>query len=162
MIIYNVQKKLYLNDIKLNQMKKLLLTFCFITFISLTATSQEIGLRFGNFVGGNAAIDITLSKTESTRLHSILSVGDGIGLSVIYNFIYKPIGDSGFLWYAGVGPYVLTEDPFSLGAVGEIGIEYQIDKGPFTVGVDWLPYFRLIDDTSFGTNTLGVNVRYRF
>lgn len=136
----------------------LLLIFAF----HFTATSQEIGVRFGNFVGGNAALDLTIMKTESKRIHSILSVGDGVGLSVIYNFIHKPIADSDFLWYAGFGPYVLTEDPFSLGAVGEIGVEYRIDNGPFTVGVDWLPYFRIIDDTTFGTNTMGVNVKYRF
>lgn len=143
-------------------MKKTLALIAFILCVHLSSHSQEIGLRFGNFVGGNAAIDITLSQKENSRLHSILSVGDGIGLSVIYDFIYSNIGDSDFLWYAGFGPYALTEDPFSLGAVGEVGIEYNINKGPFTVGLDWLPFFRIIDNTTFGTNTLGVNVRYRF
>ena len=142
-------------------MKKIILTLSFI--LSITALSaQEVGLRFGDVTGGNVAIDVALPMGEGTRVHADVSFGDGLGIDLLWNFIYKPIAGEDLNWYAGLGPYTFIGDPFALGAVGEIGLEYRFNDFPLVIGADWRPYFRLIDNTDLGANSFGFNIRWRF
>tara|TARA_R110001632_G_scaffold29662_13_gene78629 strand:+ start:8820 stop:9251 length:432 start_codon:yes stop_codon:yes gene_type:complete len=142
-------------------MKKLLLFMAFTFTIISTVKSQEIGLRFGDVTGGNVAIDAILPMGESNRVHANISFGNGVGIDVLWDFIYKPLGDEALHWYAGVGPYTFLGSPFALGAVGEIGLEYRFKEIPIVIGADWRPYFRLIDNTDLGINSFGLNVRWK-
>ena len=143
-------------------MKKILLAFLLTFSVITVSQSQEIGLRFGDVTGGEVAIDAIFSTSEFSRVHADVSFGNGVGIDLLWDFIYRPLGDENLHWYAGVGPYALLGDPFVLGAVSELGLEYEFDDFPLVVGVDWRPYLRLIDNTDLGFDRFGLNVRYKF
>jgi len=142
-------------------MKKILITL-FFTGIFSQMNAQELGLRFGDVTGGNVGIDAVFQMGESNRIHADLSFGNGVGIDLLWDFIYEPLGDEALHWYAGVGPYAFLGSPFALGAVGELGLEYRFKEFPLVIGADWRPYFRLIDDTDLGVDSFGVNVRWKF
>lgn len=83
-----------------------------------------------------------------------------MGLEALWDFLYRPLGSEAFNWYVGAGPYTYIGDPFQLGVVGEIGLEYRFQTVPLVLGGDWRPYFRIIENTSFGANGFGINLRY--
>ena len=150
-----------MESIKTTTMKKIVIAFTLLVTLS-QANAQEVGLRFGDVTGGNVAIDAIFSTSEFSRLHADVSFGDGLGIDLLYDFIYQPLGNEDLHWYVGVGPYAFLGDPFALGAVGEIGLEYKFKDIPLVIGADYRPYFRLIDDTDLGFDSFGLNVRYRF
>lgn len=143
-------------------MKKFIFLLSLVFASVFTSNAQELGFRFGDVTGGNVAIDAVLPMGESTRIHADVSFGDGLGVDLIWDFIYKPLGEEDLYWYAGLGPYTFLGSPFQLGAVGEIGLEYKFKEVPIALGIDWRPYFRLIDNTDFGINGFGLNVRWVF
>ncbi|MHA7130432.1 outer membrane insertion C- signal [Algoriphagus namhaensis] len=147
-------------------MKKVKILSVFVLlFIGLTMESnaQELGIRFGNFSGNNVAVDGVFALGDFSRIHANVSFGGGgVGIDAIWHPLYRPVGNSDFMWYAGFGPSLFLGDPFSLGAAGEIGIEYPIRDVPITIGADWRPVFVLIEDTNFAADGFGLNIRWRF
>ncbi|TCP26851.1 hypothetical protein EV195_102193 [Tenacibaculum skagerrakense] len=143
-------------------MKKLILSVMFMGLFSLTTSAQEIGIRFGDVTGGKVAIDAVFSAGKYSRLHADVSFGDGVGVDLLWDFIYRPLGDDGLMWYLGVGPNAYLSDPFALGVVGEIGLEYRFKKAPIVIGADWRPNFILVETTDFVADSFGLNVRYVF
>lgn len=143
-------------------MKRLLLFISFVSLISLSSSAQELGIRFGNVTGGNVGIDAVFSAGEFSRIHADVSFGDGLGVDVLWDFVYRPLGGEAFNWYAGVGPSLFLSDPFALGVVGELGLEYKFKSLPITLGVDWRPGLRIVENTDFYADVFGFNVRYRF
>jgi hypothetical protein len=141
-------------------MKKLVFVLLFT--VTLTASAQEIGVRFGEVSGNNVAVDAVFELGEFNRVHANISFGDGVGLDALWDFVYKPLGNEAFNWYAGVGPSAYIGDDFLLGASGEIGIEYVFDGAPIVIGLDYRPTFWIIEDTDFEWGGFGLNVRYRF
>ncbi|MFC3416426.1 outer membrane insertion C- signal [Algoriphagus hitonicola] len=144
-------------------LKKLMLAVFFMgTFAVLESNAQELGLRFGNVNGNNVALDGVFSLGEFSRVHGDLSFGGGgVGLDLLWNPIYRPIPDTEFNYYLGFGPSVFLGEPFLLGAAGEIGAEYQFPDIPLIVGLDWRPYFMLVETTFFDAGGFGLNVRWR-
>ena len=144
-------------------MKKLIITSLLLLGVTFSTQAQEVGLRFGDVVDTNAvAIDAVFSAGEFSRIHADLSFGDGVGVEVLWDFLYRPIGDSDFNWYVGAGPSMLIDDPFFLGISGEIGAEYKFEGAPIAIGADWRPTFWLVDETDFHAGGFGLNVRYVF
>ncbi|MFN8256801.1 MAG: hypothetical protein U0W24_13985 [Bacteroidales bacterium] len=142
-------------------MKKILL--CMLLFsLGFNAFTQEIGIRFGDISGGSVAIDGVLATTKYTRLHADVSFGNGVGLDVLWDFLYKPIGGEAFNWYVGAGPYAWFHDPFYLGVAGELGLEYRFNKVPIAIGADWRPTLSIIESTDFYADKFGLNVRWIF
>lgn len=143
-------------------MKKVLVLAAIFVASLTTASAQELGIRFGDVIGNDVAIDGVFSLGEFSRLHADVSFGNDVGIEVLYDFFYKPLGDTqGLNWYIGVGPSVLFSDPFFLGASGEIGLEYHFDF-PLAIGADWRPTFWIIDETDFRADSFGINARYVF
>ncbi|MDE0561142.1 outer membrane insertion C- signal [Algoriphagus sp. NF] len=144
--------------------KKLMLAMFFIgTFAIVESHGQELGLRFGNVNGNNVALDAVFSLGDFSRLHGDLSFGGGgVGIDLLWNPIYRPIADSEFNYYLGFGPSLFLGDPFRLGAAGEIGAEYAFADVPLVIGLDWRPYFILVENTNFDAGGFGLNVRWRF
>jgi len=127
------------------------------------AGAQELGVRFGDIAGGNnAAIDGVFGLGKFSRIHADLSFGEGVGIDVLWDFLYKPLGDEAFNWYLGVGPYMRIDDPFWLGVAFEAGLEYRFKTVPIALGGDWRPSFSIIDETDFHAGGFGINVRYIF
>jgi hypothetical protein len=143
-------------------MKKVLLVFA-IAIASVTfGNAQELGVRFGDISGGNVAIDGIFSTGQFSRLHADLSIGDGVGIDLLWDFLYRPLSDEAFNWYVGVGPYIQIDDPFWLGIAGEIGMEYRFNSVPIALGIDYRPSISIIEETDFHANGFGFNIRYRF
>jgi hypothetical protein len=124
--------------------------------------AQEIGLRFGNVNGNNVAVDGVFALGDFSRIHANVSFGNnGVGIDALWHPIYRPIGDSDFNYYLGFGPSLFLGDPFRLGAAGEIGAEYAFADVPIVIGLDWRPYFILVENTNFDAGGFGLNIRWR-
>ena len=139
----------------------------------VSSNAQELGVRFGDVSGGSVAIDGIFSTGEFSRLHADLSFGKGVSADLLWDFLYRPLGDEAFNWYMGAGPYLGIIDnnndkdsdndtDFNLGAVFEIGIEYRFPSVPIALGLDYRPALEIIDHTGFHWNSYGFNVRYIF
>ncbi len=144
-------------------MKKLLLIVAVIVASYSYSGAQELGVRFGDVSGGNVAIDGIFGTGQFSRIHADISFGNGVGIDVLWDFLYRPLGGEAFNWYAGVGPSMVAQDSnFDLGIAGEIGLEYRFNTVPIALGVDWRPMFEIIDTTDFHAGGFGFNVRYVF
>lgn len=144
-------------------LKLLVLVFGLALFASLESNAQELGIRFGNVNGNNVALDGVFSLGEFSRVHADLSFGnDGVGIDALWNPVYDNISTSDFKWYAGFGPSLFLSDNFKFGVAGEIGAEYPFPDVPITLGLDWRPYFILVEDTTFDAGGFGLNIRWRF
>lgn len=131
--------------------------------LALESEAQEVGIRFGNFSGNNVAVDGVFALGDFSRIHANVSFGGGgVGIDALWHPLFRPVGNSDFNWYAGFGPSLFLGDPFSLGAAGEIGIEYAIADVPITIGADWRPVFVIVENTRFTGDGFGFNIRWRF
>lgn len=143
-------------------MKKLLSILAFVTICS-AANAQEIGIRLGDVLGNNAAIDAVFSTGKFSRIHADVSFGNnGVGVEALWDFLYKPLSGEAFNWYVGVGPSMRIDDPFLLGVSGEIGLEYRFNGAPIALGIDWRPTFVIVENTDFAAGGFGFNARYVF
>ncbi len=131
--------------------------------VSSLCQAQEVGIRFGNALGNKSsvAVDGIFGLGKYSRIHADVSFGNGVALEALWDFIYRPVSDTPFNWYLGVGPSMYISSPFALGASGEAGMEYRFKEIPMAIGIDYRPTFVLIEKTDF-VNSFGVNVRYVF
>jgi hypothetical protein len=143
-------------------MKRIILIAAIVLSTFGYSYSQELGVRFGNISGGNIAIDGVFGTSKFTRIHADVSFGNGVGIDLLWDFLYRPVGGESVNWYLGAGPYAQFADPFWLGVAGEIGLEYRFNKVPIALGIDWRPSLSLIKTTGFHTNVIGINVRFVF
>lgn len=146
-------------------MKRILGCIILMTGLGLTSEAQELGLRFGDVVGGNVAIDGVFATSKFSRIHADVSFGDGgLGVDALWDFIYRPleVDVPGFYWYVGAGPSLYLNDPFALGAAGELGIDYRFEEVPISLSVDWRPTLRIVEDTDMLFGLFGLNIRYVF
>jgi hypothetical protein len=143
-------------------MKKTILILTLFLTIGGYSFAQEIGVRFGNVSGGNVAIDAMIGTAKFSRIHADVSFGNGVGIDLLYDFLYRPLKGEAFNWYVGAGPYTVIGDPFWLGVVAEAGLEYRFKKTPIVIGADWRPQFSIVNTTEFSVEGFGVNLRYCF
>jgi len=138
--------------------------FVLISFwcLSLVGFTQELGIRFGDALGNAAAIDAVFSTGEFNRIHADVTFGSGVGVEVLWDFINRPLSGEAFSWYAGAGVSTRLDDPFVLGACGEVGLEYRFNTVPIALGIDWRPVFVLVENTDFRAEGFGFNARYIF
>ena len=142
-------------------MKKQIVIVAIFMLCAAAASATELGARFGDVSGGDVAVDAVFQMGKYTRTHASVSFGNDLGIDLLVDFLYKPLGDEQLYWYAGVGPYAVFSDPFVLGVMGELGLEYRFNA-PISVSADWRPAFRIIENTDFSTGGFGFNVRYIF
>lgn len=140
---------------------KLYILFASLIFIVSTTSAQELGVRFGKATGGNVAVDGVFSLGSMSRIHGDVSFGDGVGVDLLWDFIYQQLDGEAFKWYAGVGAFTFLGDPFALGVAGELGLEYRF-QFPISLSVDWRPTFRIVENTDFDAGGFGLNIRYVF
>lgn len=146
-------------------MRKLIVLFTLLLVGAVSANAQELGIRFGNVTGGDVAVDAIFQAGKFSRVHADVSFGnDIVGIDALWDFLYRPFEAEGetFFWYVGAGPFLGIGNDFSLGAVGEIGVEYHFGGAPLAIGIDWRPGLRIIDDTDFSVEGFGLNLRYVF
>jgi len=144
-------------------MRKLFVIITLLCGTLFYSNAQEVGLRFGDISGGNVAIDGVFALGEFTRVHADVSFGNkGVGVDALWDFLYRPLGEEAFNWYAGVGAYTFLASDFKLGAIAELGLEYRFKEVPLAIGADWRPYLEIIDNTNLGFDSFGLNVRWVF
>lgn len=147
-------------------MKKLVLVILLGTGMALSSQAQELGVRFGDVTGGNVALDVIFSTSKFSRVHADASFGNGgLGLDLLYDFTFRPIGNDGFYWYAGFGPTLLINDvdnDFLFGLSGELGIEYAFQDAPISLSLDWRPVLAVVENTDFYGERFGFNIRFVF
>ena len=151
-------------------MKKLFLLSITIIAFTLSANSQEIadnalGLRLGDSDGFGAEISYQRALSDYNRLEFGLGWRDKSDYSAIravglYQWVWQL--DGNFNWYAGVGANTFLGDPFQLGVLGEVGIEYHFNGAPIALGADWRPHLNIIEDTNFSADNFGFNARFVF
>jgi len=153
-------------------MKKLLVLTAF-ALCSCSIFSQEVGVRVGEVLGNNIAVDAMLRSGKFNRLHLDVSFGEdkndgngvangGVGVELLWDFLYRPLSGEAFYWYVGAGPSLLFADPFWLGISGEVGLEYRFKTAPIALGADWRPTFWIIDNTNISAGGFGFNARFIF
>ncbi len=125
-------------------------------------SAQEIGLRFGNFLENNVAID-GVFNLEKGRIHADFTFGDGVGIDALYDLIVNPLdGANHIYYYFGVGGTAFFGDSFKMGVAAEAGLEYRFSNIPLVLGIDYRPYFVIVDTTEFNWDGFGFNARYVF
>ena len=142
-------------------MKKPLLLISFL-FFTYAAFSQEVGVRWGDVVGNDVALDLMLRSGGGNRIHADLSFGNDFGLEVLWDVFYRPLGDSPLYMYLGIGPSMLFTDDFLIGLSAEAGLELRFNKLPLAIGADWRPTYFFGDNADFSTEGFGVNARFVF
>ena len=143
-------------------MKKLILITALVFTTFGYSYAQELGVRFGNISGGNVAIDGVFGTSRFSRIHTDISFGNGVGVDLLCDFLYRPVGGEALNWYLGAGPYTQIADPLWLGVAAEVGLEYRFNKAPIALGIDWRPSLSIINSTEFHANIIGINVRFVF
>jgi len=142
-------------------MKKIIL-IAFAAILSFQiAISQELGFRVGDIVGNTVAADFVFAF-KTGRIHSDISFGNGVGVEILYDFIYRPLGKEALYFYIGAGGFAWFGEPFNLGIPAEIGLEYRFRQAPLALGFDWRPAFRIIENTDFVPDRFGLNFRFVF
>jgi hypothetical protein len=142
-------------------MKKIILIIV-IGLFYYNVSSQEIGVRFGEFAGNNVAIDGVFAW-KTSRVHADVTFGDGVGIDALYDFIVQPFdGADNLYYYIGAGVTTYFGDDFQLGAVAEAGLEYRFPTVPIALGIDYRPSFIIVEETDFDFGGFGFNARYVF
>jgi hypothetical protein len=142
-------------------LRKLVVGLFIAVVLSGYGQAQEVGVRFGDIVGNNVAIDAVFGH-RGNRIHADVSFGDGVGIEALFDFVMKPVQGEAFYYYIGIGAFSWIGDPFRLGVSGELGLEYRFNKVPIALGIDWRPALRLIDETKFHAGRFGLNIRFVF
>jgi hypothetical protein len=142
-------------------MKKFVFALLTIGIITGLSQAQEIGVRFGDIVGNDVAVDFVFGS-RGQRIHGDVSFGDGVGAEVLVDVVMRPLSGEAFYYYLGIGPFAWIGDPFRLGVSAELGLEYRFNSLPIAIGLDWRPALRVIDDTKFFADRFGLNIRFVF
>jgi len=130
--------------------------------------SLNSGITYKHFIADDKAFEIDLgSRWKGGSVTGILEMciaAGSVGPGLIWNFGLGPrfgfYNGKNYMDYLGVNREDRT---YSLiGFVGTIGFEYFFEKIPFTVGLDYRPYFDLKGqgDESFSDGAL--TIRYVF
>ncbi|HZX75187.1 MAG TPA: outer membrane insertion C- signal, partial [Cyclobacteriaceae bacterium] len=64
-------------------MKKLIGILAFVAVCS-AAQAQELGVRFGDVLGNDVAVDALFSAGKFSRIHADVSFGSGVGVEALW------------------------------------------------------------------------------
>ena len=149
-------------------MKKILAIAVALTAFMAVAAAQPraLGVRFGSpsfnpGFGAELSYQHGLGTTNFIEFDLGWSTA-GINGTASWDYIIAEFG-GGFNFYAGPGANLgLVGDYFFVGALAQVGLEYQFGTIPFNVSLDWRPTFYLIPETRFSPSGVALSLRYRF
>lgn len=147
-------------------MKKVILSFFVAVLLSTTLASAQVdgsavGLRF-NYSGAEISY---LHKLQDThRIEADLGITSwGVSATGVYHWVWdlSQLAD-GFNWYLGAGGTLgLSSGSFGLGAVGQVGIEYNFAI-PLQLTMDYRPALYVIPRIAGSYDGICLSVRYKF
>lgn len=126
---------------------------------------QALGVRFGGFETQGLEVTYQHPLSSSNRLELNLGANDnGMQATGLYQWVwdFSALAD-GFNWYLGAGAgLAFNENKKSgLGAVGQIGLEYNFNI-PIQLSLDYRPGLFLIPNTFQTYDGICFAVRYKF
>ena len=156
-------------------MKKLLAIAVALTAFVAVAAAQPraLGVRFGSAsyaagYGAELSYQHGLGTTNFIEVDlGWSSVGGGcINGTASWDYIIAEFG-GGFNFYAGPGVNLGTYGTpdgakFAIGALAQVGLEYQFGTIPFNVSLDWRPTFYVVPSNFFSPSGVALSFRYRF
>ncbi len=84
-------------------------------------------------------------------------------LNAFYQYHFKLGTSENLQAYLGAGPTIgIASNPLVI-ARGQAGVEYRIKEKPWTMGIDWRPYYIITNDDDgniFTRNLFGLSFRY--
>ncbi|MDX9695114.1 MAG: hypothetical protein RBT49_04915 [Bacteroidales bacterium] len=149
-------------------MKKLLLLFSLLAFITINVSAQEnyaIGLR----AGGTSGLTFRMITSSGSEFEGIAGFWNhGVSVTALYKKRNNAFDVNGLNWIYGGGghvshygakfnrnnePYWHTNYPtyvdyttFGFGIDGLVGMEYKIPKIPVAVSFEFKPFFEVISN----------------
>ena len=159
-------------------MKKIIMILTLLVGLSSAISAQgdgkAIGLRLGSGFGYGAEISYQQPLSKANRLELDLGLNTwGFGLNGIYQWVWN-LSElaEGFNWYAGIGAGIGTYNfgyvgnpngpsNFSIGALGQIGIEYKFEI-PLTISLDYRPGIYFVPGIYSTYDGISLGARYRF
>jgi hypothetical protein len=164
--------------LKTSTMKKVILMLSILLSLTNVLNAQvenkAIGLRLGSGFGYGAEISYQQPLSKINRLELDLGLNSwGFGLNGIYHWVWdlSALAD-GFNWYAGFGAGIGSynfgyvgnpngSSNFSIGAVGQVGIEYKFEV-PLTLSLDYRPGMYFLNGFNSSIDGICIAGRYRF
>ena len=150
-------------------MKKLFLVLALTAGLTMALNAQDMSKAIGIRGGWGAELSYQHPLSSSNRLEVDLGLNflDGTN-SLFATGIYQWVWDlsqhlaPGFKWYAGAGPVLgLHTSKFLVGAVGQVGIEYNFNI-PLQLSLDYRPGYVFIPETWPIYDAISFGVRYKF
>lgn len=155
-------------------MKKNILLSLMIVFGSFYATSQDYNTGIGLRGGLSNGLTIKHFIGEKAALEGILtSRWRGFNVTGLYE-IHNKTGVDRLNWYFGAGAHIGfwngknvkwandNNDYVVIGIDGILGIEYNFEKVPFNISLDWKPSMNLIGYNGFWGDGGAFSLRYIF
>lgn len=154
-------------------MKTFLITLCM--FFSISMFSQNYHTGIGVRGGFGYGVTVKHFVGPSSALEGIVSNRwGGLLVTGLYEKHANAFDVRGLNWFYGAGghigfwngkydnhPWFDDNEPYTvIGLDGIIGIEYDIQEIPFSVGVDWKPAINLVGYSGFLGNSGALSVRY--
>ena len=153
-------------------MKKLLAIAVALTAFVAVAAAQPraLGVRFGSasYAAGYGA-ELSYQHGLGTTNFIEVDLGwssVGINGTASWDYVIAEFG-GGFNFYAGPGANLgMYNTPdgskFAVGALAQVGLEYQFGTIPFNVSLDWRPTYYVVPGTFFSPSGVALSFRYRF
>ena len=130
---------------------------------------QAVGLRGGVYSGINYKNFVTNSMAIEGIFLKPWKAVELIGLVEYHNYLSR---SNHLLWYYGFGGHIGFYDALYtlhsrgtylvLGVDGILGLEYEFDRIPLAIGVDWKPNFNLVGISGFSGDGGAFSLRYTF
>ena len=167
-------------------MKKLFLSLITLLALGTAVQAQDYDITTGLRIGYGHHAAVTMEVSAQAFVNDINRVEVDLGLR-LRNHFTKKVGDESYEEYLPIGP-ILTSSwqwhwflaggfgiyggptlqlsvpawhHFSMGAGGQVGIDYQFDA-PFQLALDFRPIYNFFGPYRGFDPNVGVSIRYSF
>ena len=146
-------------------MKKLILiialTVGMITVASAQLNTRSIGARLGYNL--EATYQHPMGDMNRLEVTAGLASFKYVTATASYQWIFEL--PSNFGWYAGIGATTWLTGGFNIGAMGVIGIQYDLEPVtnlPLSLSIDYRPGYYFLNDGGRSLNDTALSIRYKF
>lgn len=155
-------------------MKKIITTTFLLLLVTSFTYSQDYNTGIGIRGGLSNGLTVKHFITEKAAVEGILaSRWRGFNITGLYE-IHNSTGVNRLNWYYGAGAHVGfwngkhvkwandNNNYTVIGLDGILGLEYNFEKVPFNLSLDWKPAFNLVGHSGFWGDGGALSIRYIF